>query len=124
MDTQGLEPVEPDIDALLRRNRPEPDAAWVRVTGERLFPARKARVPALALGGAFAAAVALVATVLALAGVGPLGGGTGPVEAKDDCRTVTVNRMQRVPSIVDSRSGAPRVVMTRKPVRITERRCG
>ena len=119
-----MEPIDPEMDALLRRARPEPDGAWVHATGERLFAPRRTSRPVWRLGAAFAGGLAAFATVLSLAGVGPLAGGDQTVNAKDDCRAVTVTRVQRVPSLVTKPSGGVRITYTRKPVQVSERRCG
>lgn len=125
MDPFGPEHAEPDLDALLQRRRPEPDPAWVRTTGERLFAPRRSWLPspALRLGSALAGGLATLALVLSLVGAGPLGGGDPAVEAKQDCHTVMVTRTVRKPSIVTDRHGVLRVVYTRKPVRRPVRRC-
>lgn len=125
MEPLGPEHVDPELDALLRRARPEPDGAWVRTTGEGLFPAAPQRRswPALRLGTATAVGLAAVATTLSLAGVGPLSGTDDTVQAKDDCRTVTVTRTERVPELVTKKRGGLRVIYKNKPVRTSELRC-
>ena len=125
MDPQRPEHAEPDLDALLRRSRPEPDGAWVHATGEGLFAPRRSWRPsgALRLGSALVVGLATVALLLSLAGAGPLAGGDRAVEAKDDCRTVTVARVERVPAIVTDSRGTMRVVYTRERVRRLVRRC-
>jgi hypothetical protein len=116
---------DPELEARLRTARPQPDPAWVRTTGERLFPERAPRrLPALRLGTAFAGGLASLVTVLSLAGVGPLAGSSGPVQAQDRCRQVAVTRVQRVPRLVTTAGGAKRVVYTRRPVHRMVKRCG
>lgn len=120
------EPIDAELDALLRRARPQPEGAWVRTTGEQLFAGQTGRRsrPALKLGTVFAGGLAAFATALSLAGVGPLATGDQTVDAQDNCRTVTVTKLQRVPSIMTTPSGEVRVTYTRRPVEISERRCG
>jgi hypothetical protein len=122
-----MDPHETDraLETLLERSRPEPEAAWVRATGERLFAPRRSWLPGptLRMGSALAGGIAALALGLSVAGVGPLGSGSEPVRANDDCRTVTVTRSIRMPSLVTV-DGDLRVVYTRKPVRRSVRRCG
>ena len=71
-------------------------------------PRRRAapwRLPQVRLGAALAAGLAALLIVLALAGVGPLGGDTPDVRAKDDCPLVRVSRVERVPVVVEGASG-------------------
>ena len=57
------------------------------------------------MGAAVAAGLAALLITLALAGVGPLGGDTPDVRAKDDCPLVRVSRVERVPTVVKGPSG-------------------
>lgn len=122
MDHGNPQHTEPELDALLRRNRPEPDPAWVRTTGERLLPARRRRLPALRLAGALAGGLAAVTVGLSLAGVGPIADDRDVVEARDECRPVTVERVQRLPSIATV-DGELRLQFRRETVRRTVERC-
>lgn len=122
MDHGSPQHTEPELDALLRRNRPEPDPAWVRATGERLLPDRGRRLPALRLAGGLVAGLAAAAVGLSLAGVGPIADDGDVVEAGDDCRPVTVERVQRVPTIATV-DGELRVRFRRERVRRTVERC-
>ena len=126
MDPHAPEHTEPELDALLRARRPTPDASWVRATQERLFPERRRWTfewPVARLGAVVALGLAALVLALSLAGVGPLGGNDRSVQAKDDCKTVTVTRKERVPSIVKGADGQPRVVYSERPVQRLERRC-
>lgn len=118
MEPMRPEHAEPELDALLRNRRPEPDGAWVHATGERLFAPRRRASPALRLGAAFAGGLATLMVVLSL------GGPPSDVDAKDQCRDVTVTRVQPVPRLITTKAGKSKVVYTRKPVTRTVRRCG
>ena len=125
MDPHAPEHAEPELDALLRSRRPMPDPAWVAATEQRLLPTRRKRfswggMPALRLGAALAVALAGLVLALSLFGGGPLGGGNEPVDAKNDCRTVTVTRVERVPVVVD---GGARIEYREQRVRRPVRRC-
>ena len=124
-----LEPeqIDPELDSVLRRNAPAPDADWVAGLERRLLPTRTARafvwrLPHVRLGAAFAAGLAALLVALALAGVGPLGGKSSNVNAKDDCKLVRVSRIERVPVIVEAPSGDS-VVYRNQRVQRWERRC-
>lgn len=113
---------DPELDALLRRARPTPDPAWVRVTGEQLLPpARAGRRTTAMLAAAIGLAVVVLTLVLAAAGGGPFGGDE-PVQAGDRCRSVTVTRVRTVPRVV-TRGGEQVIVTRREPVRVAGRRC-
>jgi hypothetical protein len=124
-----LEPeqIDPELDSVLRRNAPAPDPGWVAGLERKLLPRRADRVlvwrlPHVRLGAAFAAGLAALLVVLALAGVGPLGGHSADVRAKDDCKLVRVSRVERVPVIVEAPSGDS-VVYRNQRVQRWERRC-
>lgn len=119
-----METPDPLLEALMRAARPAPDPTWVRTTGEQLFPERRRRRTTLRLATALVVGLAALASVLSLAGVGPLGGTERSVEARDNCRSVTVTRTVRVPSVITAPDGAIRVVTKRTPVERTVRRCG
>jgi hypothetical protein len=115
---------DPELEALLERARPRPDPAFVRATEARLLPQRRSRrMPALRVGAAVAGGFAALAFGLSLAGVGPLGDGDPAVRAQDNCRNVTVTKVERVPRLVVAEDGTPRIVYSRKPVTRVERRC-
>ena len=118
---------DPEIDAALRRSVPRPDAGWVDELEERLLPAPRKRaapwrLPQVRLGAAVAAGFAALLVVLALAGVGPLGGDSSNVRAKEDCTLVRVVRVERVPVVVEGQSGDS-VEYRRERVQRWERRC-
>ena len=124
-----LEPehTDVDLDALLRRSSPAPEPGWVSGLEQRLLPPARRRgaswrLPQVRLGAAVAAGLAALLIVLALAGVGPLGGDTPDVRAKEDCPLVRVSRVERVPVVVEGRSGDS-VVYRRQLVQRWERRC-
>lgn len=127
MDALPPEQSEPQIDALLRRARPEPDPQWVRDTEARLLPERPQRswfpMPQVRLGAVFAVGLAILVLGLSLAGVGPLGASNEPVVADDDCRTVQVTRTERVPRIVERPGAEPQIVYENRRVQRLERRC-
>jgi hypothetical protein len=123
-----VEPIDPEIEALLRRSRPTPAADWLQRTEAELLPVRPAarpvwRRPAVRLGSALAAGFASLALVFSLAGVGPLAGQDQEVRARDRCRLVDVVRKERVPVLAVGRHGHLRLAYRVKPVRRTERRC-
>ena len=127
------------VARILRASRPEPEAAWrddlerrvltMAAPRERaprrssLAPPRfRLRAPWLA-GGAAAAGLASFALLLGLAGAGPLSGEDSAVEADDDCRYVSVRRVERMPRLV-MRSGEPVIRYDRKVVQRRVKRCG
>jgi hypothetical protein len=105
-----------------------PAPAFVASLEDRLFRSpRPARTwswrPAL-LGASAAVTMAAVALVLALAGVGPLATGDDQsVKAKDDCRYVTVQRTERVPTIVTGSDGQPELRFQERQVERRVKRC-
>lgn len=124
-----LDPQQTDaeLDAVLRRSVPAPDSGWIDDLEERLLPAPKRRaapwrLPQVRLGAALAAGFAALLVVLALAGVGPLGGDNSNVRAKEDCTLVRVSRVERVPVVVEGPSGNS-VEYRRERVQRWERRC-
>ena len=124
-----LEPEHTDVevDALLRRSSPAPDPAWTAGLEQRLLPPARRRaaawrLPQVRVGAAVAAGLAALLITLALAGVGPLGGDTPDVRAKDDCPLVRVSRVERVPTVVERPSGDT-VEYRRQLVQRWERSC-
>ena len=124
-----LEPEHTDVelDALLRRSAPAPEPGWVAGLEQRLLPPARRRaapwrLPQVRVGAAVAAGLAVLLIALALAGVGPLGGDTPDVRAKEDCPLVRVSRVERVPTVVKGPSGDT-VEYRRQLVQRWERRC-
>jgi hypothetical protein len=75
------------------------------------------------VGGAAAGALACLALLLGLAGAVPLSTeGDSAVEADDNCRYVSVRRVERVPALV-MRSGEPVIRYDRKVVQRRVKRC-
>ena len=126
-----LEPDRNDAElaAMLVRARPHPDAQWVSaLEGDLKLSGRSEssfvwRRPHLRLGAAVVVGFATVLLCLALAGVGPLAGDGANVRAKDECRTVLVKRVERVPIIVSDGNGGSRVRYRNERVSRYEKRC-
>lgn len=104
--------LDAEVEERLRAARPEPDSRFVAELAERLFPAppqrrvsRRSWRPAWA-GAGVAAALACGALLLGLAGAGPLSGGQHAPQAKDDCRFVTVKRLEQQPVVVRTSHGS------------------
>ena len=105
-----LDPQQPDaeLDAVLRRSVPAPTPTGSPGSSGASYRLRRASAGWRAAGPPRCGSRrglrgALV--VLALAGVGPLGGDSSDVRAKDDCKLVRVERVERVPVVVESPSG-------------------
>lgn len=113
------------VEALLRQSRPEPRAGFRDELARELFDqGRSTRVPRpLLVAAATVTAVATAVLGMSLAGVGPLAGSDGGVEATDNCRTVTVVRRERVPYVTRSRSGETRIAYRSERKRRQVRRC-
>ena len=127
MSHLGSEHTDVEPDSALRRSAPPPDPDWVSELEQRLLPSAQRRtapwrLPQVRLGAALAAGLAALLVALALAGVGPLGGDTPDVRAKDDCTLVRVSRVERVPVVVKGPSGDS-VVYRRQMVQRWVRRC-
>jgi hypothetical protein len=127
MSQREPEQIDTELDAVLRRSTPTPDPEWVAGLEHRLLPVSPRRVPLWRLpqvrfGAAVAAGFAALLVVLALAGVGPLGGSGENVRAREDCELVQVTRIERVPAVVEGPSGDT-VVYRREHVQRYERRC-
>jgi hypothetical protein len=128
MGAGNPEMLDERIEAMLRASRPEPKPDFVPALRERLFPQRPARRPRpVLLGGLATATAAAAVLLLSLAGVGPLAAGGGrdqDVKARSTCRFVLVTEPTRVPVIVHSGDGKPRVVYRERPVERRVKRCG
>jgi hypothetical protein len=119
---------DPEVAGLLRASRPEADPAFRRSLEQRLLDRpRRLTLPALPrpalAGAALAGALALLLLVLGLAGSGPLSGDDDSVRAKDDCRQVTVTRVERVPRIATGSDGEPEIRYDERSVRRVVTRC-
>ena len=96
---------QPDaaVEAILLASRPEPDPIWVEGLERRLLTRPRlvrSRLRVARLSFALAGGLAAVALTLSLAGVGPLVRRSDSVDARDDCRVVTVPQTERVPVLV------------------------
>lgn len=116
------------VEELLRASRPSPDPEFVGSLERRLFPRHtRARRPArrpLLVGAAATAAMACAALVAGLVGGGPLAlNGQQSSKANDSCRFVTVQRQERVPVIVTSRTGVQKLEFRLRPVERRVKRC-
>jgi hypothetical protein len=117
-----------DLERLLRVGRPVPRPDFVHALEGRLIPPRprtdrvRMRVAIAGVGFAFALAAMLIA--LGAVGLLPiqLGGGSG-AQAERDCRTVMVQRNERVPSFVRDSNGELVVRYHRQTVSRPVRRC-
>ena len=124
----GREHLDPELDALLRRSRPTPDAWWLRDLEAQLLPDpsrrwARWRLPHVRVAAAFAAGLAMLLVALTLAGVGPLGDQTRDVRADEDCHMTLVTKTERVPVLRDGADGSPHVVYERQRVQRYVRRC-
>ena len=126
---EELEPADRATEAVLIARWPAADPGWVQALEERLLapaPVPRARVwplRRLGLGLAFALSLAVLVACLSLAGVGPFSGRSGSVSARDDCRTVTITRVEPVPTLVTGREGEPQLVYRQQRVTHRVRRC-
>jgi hypothetical protein len=107
---KAVTPLLEDLERLLHRARPTPRPDFVRELERSLIPPEPARRPPrlrLAIGGlGFATALAALAILLGVAGVLPNSSGTGrPAQAKPNCRTVVVKRVERTPYFTRDRHG-------------------
>jgi hypothetical protein len=117
-----------DLERLLRVGSPVPRPDFVPTLERRLFPPRprmdqvRMRLAIAGVGFAFA----LAAMVIALGAVGllpiQLGGGSG-AQAEPDCRTVIIERKERVPSFVRDRNGELALRYEMRAVSRPVRRC-
>ena len=118
--------MEHEAEKLLRAVRLEPGSEFVRDLEHRLLAdrKRKAGLPTLFAGLALGMGLTLVIVALAVAGVLPMGlGRDQEASAKEDCRTIMVERTQRRPEIVTGRDGQLEIVYRRTVVRRPMTRC-
>lgn len=121
-----------DVEALLWASRPEPDAAWIERTENRVLPRRPERRPSrswrlpawrpVRAGFALAAAVALTVFGLELGGADLLGDGASPSRATPGattpCRERPAGPGREAGRIVRDRDGTLRVTPARpKPAK-------
>jgi hypothetical protein len=114
-----------EMERLLRAARPEPRREFVEVLERRLLPRRqRRRLPRAFAVAATAAALAMVGAILSVLGTLPGRlGGDRPANAKDDCKTVMVERIVRRPHFVVGRDGALRLAYRPERVRRPVQRC-
>ncbi|MBE2314498.1 hypothetical protein DVA67_000810 [Solirubrobacter sp. CPCC 204708] len=105
----------PTIEAILEASRPEPEPEFVEALEARLFtPRRRSRHRfTLAFAGGLAATALAVSLVR----------DSAPVDADDPCRYVPVTRTERVPFVVRSASGEPRITYRDRSVTRRVLRC-
>jgi hypothetical protein len=108
-------------------SRPAPDRGWIRKEERRLFHIDSRQhwaFPQVRVAAAFVLAVAATVLLLSLAGVGPLGGAAREaVQADDNCRYVTVTRIERTPAVVEGADGTPSIVYRDERVSRRVKRC-
>jgi hypothetical protein len=102
-----------DLERLLRRARPAPREEFLREL-ERSLPRQRTRreprpIRLVAAGWGFATVLAVVALGLSLAGLLPFTSSGSPARADRDCKTVMVERDQRVPYFVHDHDGLVQV---------------
>jgi len=116
-----------NLDTVLRTTKPEPRAGFVegleaRLVGE--FATARRRANALRASAGLTLGLAMTLLVLGVSGMLPLNlGAADPGEARQDCRMVVVERMERVPTLVVAKTGGLRVRYRVTPVRRSVRRC-
>jgi hypothetical protein len=117
-----------EVAALLRASRPAPGEPFRAQLERELFEPRRRGFawpalprPALA-GAALAAALAVLLLALGLIGSSPLSE-DDRVRAKDNCRQVTITRVERVPQVVTDAAGETRITYRAEPVRRVITRC-
>ena len=117
-----------DLERLLRAGRPVPPPDFVAGLERTLIPSRprtdrvRMRVGIAGLGFAFA--LAAMAIALGAAGLLPIQvGGGSDAEAERDCRTVIVERRERVPSFARHADGELVVRFHTQTVSRPVRRC-
>ena len=100
-----------DMERLLREAKPEPRREFVEaIETELLSERRRHRLPRLVAAGATVTALGIVMTILGLLGTSPARlGGDRPAKAKDDCRTVMVERVERRPYVAVGQGGDLRI---------------
>ena len=120
------DPIDDELDRLLRAARPAPSDRYVAATERRLLGrpvagrrGRRRLLGALGLSSALAATL----VIAGLAGSGPLApGGDTPSQAGDRCHTVRVKRVEQVGTLV-IRDGKPVVVKQPRVVTREVKRC-
>ena len=114
-----------DPEHLLRAARPEPRPEFVDQLEERILPARRSsRRPRLLAAVCAAAALGAVLAVLAVAGALPTPlQRDKPASAKDSCRTVVIERVERRPRFVVGEDGEVKLSYRRESVRRPVTRC-
>lgn len=134
---EGVEPHDPhttdpsidrELDALLRRTRPQPDPAWIQSTRDALLPERAVATRAWwrPRPVAIAATIGLAATltVAALSGGGPLGGAGGDeARAVRECRDVYVTQVEPLGEVRRRADGTVEVQTVERPVTRVQREC-
>jgi hypothetical protein len=117
---------DPEMVSRLRSVRPRPNDEFVsRLEAELFTSSRRRTVFAwrpVAAASAAAMALAVLALALGLAGLGPFGGDSEPVQAGDECRLVTVTKRERIPVLVRE-NGAEIVRFETRRVKRQVRRC-
>jgi hypothetical protein len=117
-----------DLERLLRAGRPAPRPDFVSALERGLIPrsprSGRARMRVAIAGVGFAFALAGMVIALGAVGLLPiqLGGGSG-AQAERDCRTVMVQRKERVPSFVRDANGEITVRYHTQTVSRPVRRC-
>jgi hypothetical protein len=127
-----VSPSPEELERLLRAARPAPREEFVSELerclplhrSERVRPPRRRRRFRLAIGAvSLATGLAFVALLLSIVGLLPFGEGERPARAGRECRTVTVERRERVPVFVRDKEGNPTVRYELRTVPHLVRRC-
>jgi hypothetical protein len=127
-----VSPSPEELEQLLRAARPAPREEFVSEL-ERSLPLHRPHRPErvrrhgrfrLAVGAAtLATGLAVVALLLSIVGLLPFGGGDRAARAGRECRTVTVEKRERVPVFVRDKNGNPTVRYELRTVPRLVRRC-
>ena len=116
-----------DIERLLRTRPVTPRAEFVGELERSVLRAASEpdsrRVGALLAGSGLAAALAAVATLLAVTGLLPFTSSGGRARAAQDCRITLVERMERRPYLVRDSEGTVQVRYRVKPMPQLVTRC-
>lgn len=111
------------MERRLREAKPVPSRDFVAELEQRLLPPPR-HLPVVVAGAVAAATLAIVAAVLGMAGVLPLGlGRDEPVQATERCQTVMTETVERRPDLVVGRDGKLRVISRPERVRRPLRSC-